>query len=113
LAAINPKAGPMVGAVKTGVLAFAAFSKEHQIRVWSNNPLERISKEIERRFRVVGVFPNGNAAVRLAGAVFADTHGEWRATGRRRLSEESTRKLATPASYDEPVAVITSSDQRN
>lgn len=113
LAAANPKAGPMMDSGKTEVLAFSAFPKEHWVKIWSNNPLERINKEIKRRSRVVGIFPNENAATRLVGAILADTHDEWQASDRRYLSEESMKRLDPENRYDEPVAAITGSDQRN
>lgn len=78
---------------KAEVLAFAAFPREHWRKIWSTNPLERLSKEIKRRSRVVGIFPNEAAVIRLIGAVLADTHDEWQVDDRRYLCEGSMAKL--------------------
>ena len=93
LAARYPKIGPLMDDAKAEVLAFAAFPREHWRKIWSTNPLERLNKEIKRRSRVVGIFPNEAAVIRLIGAVLADTHDEWATDERRYLSEESMAKI--------------------
>ncbi len=68
-----------------------------------------VNKGIKRRSRVVGIFPNAAAVIRLVGAVLIDMHDEWIAGERRYLSEGSMAKLYD-ASDTEPVAAIGSSD---
>ena len=93
LAASFAKVGPLMAGARAEVLAFAAFPRAHWQKIWSTNPLERINKEIKRRSRVVGIFPNEASAIRLVGAILSDLHDEWQATDRRYLSEDSMSLL--------------------
>jgi len=101
-----PAVAELMRTAKPDVLAFSAFPAEHWRKIWSNNPLERLNKEIKRRCNVVQIFPNNDAVIRLVGAILIDQHDEW-ATHRRYLSEQSMAKLTTRDTDHVPAGELT------
>ena len=77
-------------------LTYLSFPSLDARKVSSNNMLERLNKEIRRRTRVVGIFPNPESYLRLVTAYLMEYSEDWSVT-RAYLSEESLQSLSNQA----------------
>ena len=88
-----PEIARMLIDAEPDLTAFAAFPREHWTKIWSNNPIERLNREIKRRADVVQVFPDSDSVTRLIGSVLLEQHEEWQYGERRYLSQTSLQRL--------------------
>lgn len=85
-------------------LSCLAFPVEHQLRIRTTNGMERLSQELKRRTRVVRIFPNREACLRLVTALAAEQSDEW-ISGRRYLDVSLLTEL-----HHEPLTTLVAAD---
>jgi putative transposase len=106
-----PQVAAHLDQAQADILAFTAFPKAIWRQIWSNNPQERLNREIRRRTDVVGIFPGRDALIRLVGAVLAEQHDEWtemrRYIGLDILARSRLSPVQTTPAEEVPLTAIT------
>lgn len=86
----------LLATLEADLLTHTAFPEAHWSKIWSNNPIERLKRELKRRTDVVQIFPNTESVIRLVGALLAEVNGEMIASERRYNTAASVAAVVDP-----------------
>jgi len=88
-----PAVAERLEAAEDDLLAYTAFPPAHWSKIWSNNPIERLNRELKRRTDVVQIFPNPEAVIRLVGALLVEVNDEMISADKRYIAAASVAAL--------------------
>ena len=96
LETVAPKVAEKLEAMENDLLAYTAFPPGHWSKIWSNNPIERLNRELKRRTDVVQIFPNPESVIRLVGALLVEVNDEMISAEKRYIAAASLATLTKP-----------------
>jgi putative transposase len=95
LAGPAPQVADRLQAMEDDLLAYTVFPPVHWPKIWSNNPIERLNRELKRRTDVVQIFPDPESVIRLVGALLVEVNDELVAAPRRYMAASTLTPLLT------------------
>jgi transposase-like protein len=93
LETVAPEVAAKLEAAEDDLLAYTAFPPAHWTKIWSNNPIERLNRELKRRTDVVQIFPNTESVIRLVGALLVEVNDEMISADKRYIAAASVATL--------------------
>jgi putative transposase len=90
---LAPKVAALLAGMETDLLAYTGFPRAHWSKIWSNNPIERLNRELKRRTDVVSIFPDTDSVIRLVGALLVEINDEMIAADRRYIAAASVAEI--------------------
>ncbi|HGG56462.1 MAG TPA: IS256 family transposase [Nannocystis exedens] len=96
LEGVAPQVAEKLQEMEADLLAYTAFPDAHWSKIWSNNPIERLNRELKRRTDVVQIFPNTESVIRLVGALLVEVNDEMISADKRYIAAASLATLTNP-----------------
>ena len=101
---VAPAVAAKLEAAEDDLLAYTTFPPAHWSKIWSNNPIERLNRELKRRTDVVQIFPNTESVIRLVGALLVEVNDEMISADKRYIAAGSVAAITNRE--DQPVTSL-------